>query len=109
MILSTAYDLPLLGANGQEQLLLLHAETLRRVAVIGAAKKSYIHTVAFHPTELVLAVIADQGGAVLILALDASKRRLSRASQVVRYSNAKVVLIGDTGVGQERTGGTTRE
>ncbi len=61
----------------------------------------------FHPTEPWLAVTGKQSNTVSIYTLDVDAL-LGQAPQdnTVRYANAKVVLVGDTGVG--KTGLATR-
>jgi GTPase SAR1 family protein len=55
----------------------------------------------FHPTEPILAAITDGGHSISLWHLDVpTLLRASRPSDAVRYANAKVVLVGDTGVGK---------
>jgi small GTP-binding protein len=61
---------------------------------------------AFHPTEPVLATLGDDNRAIRIWDLDfdeilgGGSSGKTTASKSSRYANAKVVLIGDTGVGK---------
>jgi WD40 repeat protein len=63
------------------------------------------HSLDFHPKAPVLAMIGEQGAAIYIWDLDLDI--LPGAAPVIpsfHYANAKVVLVGDTGVGKTGLG-----
>lgn len=61
--------------------------------------------VAFHPSEPVLATLGDFDTAVRLWDLDLDALLGSaHAADTVHYANAKVVLVGDTGVGKSGLG-----
>ena len=100
--LSLAAGCPLLAAhNGDGRVYLLRADSLERVVDFQAAPPNPLHSLAFHPSAPLLAVLADDRRAIALLDLDVD-RLLPREPRRVdlRYSNAKVVLVGDTGVGK---------
>jgi WD40 repeat protein/class 3 adenylate cyclase len=60
---------------------------------------------AFHPRALLLAAPAEEGTAVGLWELDAGVLlNEARPTPTVHYTNAKVVLVGDTGVGKSGLG-----
>lgn len=62
-------------------------------------------SLAFHPREPVLATLGDQETAVCIWDLDVEQLlNPARTVRAVHYSNAKVVLVGDSGVGKSGLG-----
>ncbi len=62
-------------------------------------------SVGFHPTESLLAVTTDRDRALQLLAYEPTQiLRTARNSGAVHYANAKVVLVGDSGVGKSGLG-----
>jgi WD40 repeat protein len=61
--------------------------------------------VAFHPKRPLLATLSDKGRAIRIWDLDvAAFLDTVPSSVVVHYANAKVILVGDSGVGKSALG-----
>ncbi|GIK62510.1 MAG: hypothetical protein BroJett018_03040 [Chloroflexota bacterium] len=62
---------------------------------------SHLGGITFHPTQSMLALPCEEDTVVQIWELD-TKSLLSKptVTPAVRYTNAKVVLVGDTGVGK---------
>jgi GTPase SAR1 family protein len=57
--------------------------------------------IAFHPMRLFLASIGDDGAAVYLREIDADRLLEAPAlPETARYVNAKVMLVGDSGVGK---------
>ena len=57
--------------------------------------------VAFSPTDPILATLSPDADEILIYAIDAEKLSApGRESGAVHYSNAKIVVVGDSGVGK---------
>ena len=63
---------------------------------------------AFHPTRQVMATVGRDGSAIQVWELSLeklfSKSNAKRVVDVVNYANAKVVLVGDSGVGKSGLG-----
>jgi small GTP-binding protein len=69
------------------------------------ANGSLFSGLAFHPTKPILATVAPSSKDICLWNIDAKVLLTTEpASQSVRYTNAKVVLIGDTGVGKTGLG-----
>jgi WD40 repeat protein len=100
--LSLANGFPLLAAQGHHgNLWLVNAETLERVAHVKLTSQCMLNTLAFHPADPLLAIIKDDNKSIGLLDVDVSVvLSLKPQGQIVRYANAKVVLVGDTGVGK---------
>jgi WD40 repeat protein/class 3 adenylate cyclase len=63
------------------------------------------HGIAFHPVAPLLATLADEGKAIQVWELDlATLLDETPTTPSVHYANAKVVLVGDTGVGKSGLG-----
>ncbi|HWT03542.1 MAG TPA: TIR domain-containing protein [Pyrinomonadaceae bacterium] len=72
------------------------------ITVLNEPSSNTIHTgIAFHPAEFILATLGEEDTVIRIWELDLNVL-LGVAPTItsVRYSNAKVVLVGDTGVGK---------
>jgi small GTP-binding protein len=81
-------------------------DTGERIAAINEPSAKIPHiSIAFHPTKPVLATLGEEDTVIRIWDLDL-KVLLGVAPTItsVRYSNAKVVLVGDTGVGKSGLG-----
>jgi len=71
------------------------------VAIIEEPADHPVHNLAFHPTEPVLALLTQGDRRIRIVDLDfTALLGAPSAATSVKYSNAKVVLLGDTGVGK---------
>lgn len=93
------------GAPG-EKLCLWRCDTWEFVGHLpGRPPRYFPYGLAFHPDLPLLAMVAEDGAAIHLLRLDV-KRILEQtpAEETVHYSNAKVVLVGDTGVGKTGLG-----
>ncbi len=80
--------------------------TWETVAVLGEpGPDSGMPGLAFHPTAPVLATLGGQDMVIRIWDLDYSiLLGIERETPTVHYTNAKVVLVGDTGVGKTGLG-----
>ena len=102
---------------------LWRCDTWETVAVLDEPTSSHaFSSIAFHPTEPVLATLGERDRVMRVWALDlgvllgvepAVAEDLSltgasgdgaRSDRTVHYTNAKVVLVGDTGVGKSGLG-----
>lgn len=103
------YDIPDL-----EPLTMLHASSIHLwrtgtwelVSTFSSSSQEELSTtLAFHPTETILATLGDNEGLISLWNLDI-QTILSAASTMfpVSYTNAKVVLLGDSGVGKSGLG-----
>lgn len=81
-------------------------DTWETVAILRDIVSQYILPgVCFHPRNHVLAALAQEDRAINIWELDLNTILDSTSySQTVYYSNAKIVLVGDTGVGKSGLG-----
>jgi GTPase SAR1 family protein len=67
----------------------------------------YPSGLAFHPRTSLLAVASDEDGSIWILELDYDRLRAGDRAGLgkpLQYTNAKVVLVGDSGVGKSGLG-----
>jgi small GTP-binding protein len=105
---SFSFDGRLLASKAADGVRLWRCDTWEMVSALSEPQKvNYLFSgLAFHPAEPVLATLDDDNRAIRIWDLDfdeilggvsSSKTTLPKPS---RYANAKVVLIGDTGVGK---------
>ncbi len=81
-------------------------DTWQKVALFNESSSGYvIGSVAFHPELPILATLGERDTIIRIwhLDLDTILRRASAAPSV-HYTNAKVVLVGDSGVGKSGLG-----
>jgi GTPase SAR1 family protein len=61
--------------------------------------------VRFHPNGNQLAAVSENGTRIVILGYDTKTLLLNAvATSIIKYSNAKVVLVGDSGVGKSGLG-----
>lgn len=76
-------------------------ESIARLSLDRPLRENLFYLLEFHPSRPLLAMISDQQRTIDIFELDV-ERLLGAPSSVesVRYANAKVVLVGDTGVGK---------
>jgi WD40 repeat protein len=60
--------------------------------------------IAFHPSELVLATLGEMDRVIRIWDLDRVALFSTNSISTIHYTNAKVVLVGDSGVGKSALG-----
>ncbi len=66
-----------------------------------SASGSYLAALSFHPKEPLLASLGEHDAVVRIWSLDETRLLASKpATTTLYYSNAKVLLVGDSGVGK---------
>jgi small GTP-binding protein len=77
-------------------------DTKELVTVLDEPSIEKLYTgIAFHPTKPILATLGERDTVIRIWELDLNALLgVSTAITSIRYSNAKVVLVGDTGVGK---------
>lgn len=76
-------------------------ETWEVVALIDEYAAGGSPELAFHPRELILATLGEQERAIRLWRIDLEALHRNRApAPPVYFANAKVVLVGDTGVGK---------
>ncbi|PSB27786.1 TIR domain-containing protein [Stenomitos frigidus] len=78
-------------------------DTWACVAVINEASDTYDPSVAFHPSLPLLATLGEKDCTIRIWELDESLL-LGQAQKSVHYTTAKIVLVGDSGVGKTGLG-----
>src|SRR5205085_10721947 len=104
--ISTSFDGVLLASKSRDGTVRLwRCDTGENVTVLGESASGYWSDLAFHPAAPVLATLGEYDTAVRIWDLDFDV--LLNAPSVARgvsYTNAKVVLVGDTGVGKTGLG-----
>ena len=98
--ISLAGDYPVLAAQTHfGETLLIHADTLEKLAELPTRGESMFDTASFRPSESLLALV--DRGRLLFLEIDVPALLHSRSNlNGTRYANAKMVLVGDTGVGK---------
>ena len=80
---------------------LWRCEAWEASAVLGETAVGSFGSLAFHPNASVLATLGDKDNVIRIWDLDVDLiLRAAPAVKTVHYTNAKVVLVGDTGVGK---------
>ena len=89
------------GGDGDNPVRMWRLDTVALLAPLRDIKRANYQSLEFHPARPMLAARADDGRSVLVWKLDLD-RMLGAApvADSVRYANAKVVLVGDTGVGK---------
>ena len=105
---SFSFDGSLLASKAADGVRLWRCDTWEMASALGEPQNfDYSFSgLAFHPTEPVLATLGDDNRVIRIWDLDfdvilgVASRRKAAVSKSSRYTNAKVVLIGDTGVGK---------
>ena len=70
----------------------------------GSGAQSHIKGLAFCPTSPLLATLGDNDTAIRIWELDYQLLLGEQATESVRYTTAKIVLVGDSGVGKTGLG-----
>jgi small GTP-binding protein len=82
-----------------------HCDSWQTVAILREQSPDIYSNLAFHPTTSVLATVGDKNTAIHIwtfelpLLLDIASK-----TSAAKYTNAKVVLVGDSGVGKSGLG-----
>ncbi len=89
-----------------DTVLLWRCDTWEPVAVLGEPATRYVFPgLAFHPQAPVLATLGERDRVIRIWDLDYSiLLGIEPVTPTVHYTNAKVVLVGDTGVGKSCLG-----
>jgi GTPase SAR1 family protein len=105
--ISFSFDSRLLASKSTDGTVKLwRCDTWEMVGEIAEPASHILGTrLAFHPTEAILATLGEENTAIRIWDLDI-EAILSTPLEVesVRYSNAKVILLGNTGVGKSGLG-----
>jgi hypothetical protein len=100
--ISASAHAPLLAvycSNGD--ILLLHSETLTVLAQFTGIENIILSALSFHPQRPLLATIGADGRTIRLIAYDTDALGLeTTVRETTRYTNAKVILLGDTGVGK---------
>jgi len=81
---------------------LWRCDTWQPVGIVNeSASPNWAAGLAFHPSDAVLATLDKQDSVIRIWDLDAKVLLTgSSSARSVHYSNAKVILVGDSGVGK---------
>ncbi len=105
--LSFSSDSSLLCSKARNEVRVWRIDTFETVAVLNEPGLEYwtARGIAFHPSQPVLALTGEKDTVIRIWDLDI-QALLGRKPEVRtgRYRNAKVVLVGDTGVGKTGLG-----
>ncbi|MDB5863297.1 MAG: hypothetical protein JWO70_1103 [Betaproteobacteria bacterium] len=89
------------GAVNDNSVRLWDANTFAQICMIPeSSTHSWRPNLAFHPQEPFLATLGDQDAAIRIWELDIPSLLGQVREPSAHYVNAKVVLVGDTGVGK---------
>jgi len=89
---------------------LWRADTGEPLAILGEPAGDIVGGLAFHPTKPILATLGEKDTAIRIWRLDYEKllgvkpKPRKPAEQASHYTNAKVVLVGNTSVGKTGLG-----
>ena len=103
-------DRLLISKSADDTLRFWQSHTWNEVAVLKEEYGIYLTGVVSHPTESLLATRDDKENVIRIWELNAQALLNNAApSQSVRYTNAKVVLVGESGVGKSCLAGLWRE
>ncbi len=70
---------------------------------IGAADTNW-YGIAFHPTEPILAALSDPASTIDLWRIDVDRLITTAHTNFPKYTTAKVVLVGDSGVGKTGLG-----
>jgi hypothetical protein len=91
-----------LASYGGDAIRIWRFDRFESVEVIHHERPSgRLQSLEFHPTQPILAAITDGGECISLWRLDVPRLlRAPKRPDAVRYANAKVVLVGDTGVGK---------
>ncbi|MFL5591535.1 MAG: eIF2A-related protein [Ktedonobacteraceae bacterium] len=107
MGISFSADNRLLASKSiDETVRLWNLDTWEEIALLNESSSGYINSgVAFHPKLPILATLGEQDTIIRIWHLDlATILRRTPATTSVHYTNAKAVLVGDSGVGKSGLG-----
>ncbi len=89
------------GAVNDNTVRIWNADTLSLICEIPeSSTHSWRQNLVFHPTNPVLATLGERETAIRIWQLDLAVLLRQVTEPSTRYVNAKVVLVGDTGVGK---------
>ncbi|HEX5736157.1 MAG TPA: TIR domain-containing protein [Blastocatellia bacterium] len=91
--------------NGDESVRLWRCDTWACVIVLDESARygSWFQSVAFHPNLPMLATLGERGTSIRIWELDEAIL-LGQAQESVHYTTARLVLVGDSGVGKTGLG-----
>jgi WD40 repeat protein len=82
-------------------IVLLHSQTLTVLAQFIGSKGTVHGALSFHPQRPLLATIGTDKTTIRLIAYDTDALGLeTTVRETTRYTNAKVILLGDTGVGK---------
>jgi GTPase SAR1 family protein len=101
--ISASSKYPLLATKSRDATIRLwNKDTWNQVAILDEASARYLSSaIAFHPSFPILATLGEFDGDIHVWELDVDAIiNSSSAATSVHYTNAKVVLVGDTGVGK---------
>jgi len=91
----------LASKSADDMVRLWECESWKEMACLKGERGVYLSGLAFHPKESVLATRDDSENVINIWDIDLETLlRKSATSPTVYYTNAKVVLVGDTGTGK---------
>ncbi len=101
-----SHDGSLLASQSRDDTLRLwNRRSLQQLCVIRQPRSFFDGTLSFHPRANVLATTSENRGSVRLWELDRQGFSSSvEGTEAVYYTNAKVVLIGETGVGKSGLG-----
>ena len=89
------------GSVNDNSVLIWRADTLSWICgFTETSKNSWRPNLAFHPNRPILATLGDQETSIRIWELDLTSLLGQVTGTSTHYKNAKVVLVGDTGVGK---------
>lgn len=97
-----SYDGEFLSSKSKESIHIWQCDTWKKVAVLMEQSTNYVRSkLSFHPESLALATSGKKDRELHIWSIDKVKMLSSPVSNSsIQYSNAKVVLLGDSGVGK---------
>jgi GTPase SAR1 family protein len=91
----------LASKSGDGTVRLWHCDSWETAAILKERASGYLLTsLAFHPQKPILVTLGEEDTLIRIWELDLPALIGVRARAAVKYTNAKVVLIGDSGVGK---------
>jgi len=101
---SFSADGNLLASKGREGFIILwRAGTWEKVGTLDVSVLDWESGMAFHPGEPALATLGEEDRVVYVLDLDTTYL-IGAVTESVHYTTAKLVLVGDSGVGKTGLG-----
>jgi small GTP-binding protein len=103
---SFSSDGSLLASKGSDGYVILwRADTWEKVGILNASAKDWESGMTFNPKAPALAILGEEDQVVYILDLDVVELLgTSPRTESVHYTTAKLVLVGDSGVGKTGLG-----